>query len=89
MTQKENQEINFLALDQAGKIKFREELMASLKKAGVVLIVWLLIISGILGYGLFLSNKGKSLKRETQMLEQQLTQQNEKITLVLILKDRL
>ena len=47
------------------------------------------IISGVLGYSLVLNNKNKTLKREAQILEQQLAQQNDKITLVLILKDRL
>jgi Tfp pilus assembly protein PilN len=89
MKKEEDQEINFLALDRADEVRLQKELFASLKRAGAVLIIWLLTISGILGYGLFLSNKGKSLKQETQLLEQQLDQQEDKITLVLILKERL
>lgn len=89
MAQKENQEINFLASDQTEKIKIREELMSAVKKAGLILAVWLLIVSAVLGYGLVLSNKNKSLKKESAGLEQQLTHLNDKITLILILKDRL
>jgi len=89
MEKEKDQEINFLAPDRADKIRFQKELFSSLKRAGAILVVWLLIISGVLGYGLFLSNEGKSLKQETKLLEQQLDQQEEKITLILILKERL
>ncbi|MDD3531888.1 MAG: hypothetical protein PHR64_01140 [Candidatus Shapirobacteria bacterium] len=89
MAQKENQEINFLASDQVGKMRAQEELVSAAKKAGLILLVWLLALSAVLGYGLVLSNKNKSLKGESVKLEQQLTQLNDKITLVLILKDRL
>lgn len=89
MAQKGSQEINFLALDQADKARFKEELVDSLRKAGLILLAWLLIISGVLGYGLFLSSENKSLVQEAKLLEQQLDQQEEKITLILILKERL
>ena len=55
----------------------------------MVLIIWLLIISAVLGYGLILNGKNKTFKKEAEDLDQQLVKLNNKITLILILKDRL
>lgn len=89
MVQEKNSEINFLSSDQAEKIRLKEELVAALKKAGLILFVWLMIISAVLGYGLILNKKNKDLKKEAARLDQQLIKLNDKITLILILKDRL
>lgn len=89
MTQNTNQDINFLSSDQASKIEIQEDLRNSIKKAGLILTAWLLIISAVLGYGFILSSKNNSLKKEAQRLDQQLVQLNDKITMILLLKDRL
>ncbi len=89
MAQEKSPEINFLSSDQAEKIRLKEELMAALKRAGLILFIWLIIISAVLGYGLVLNEKNKELKKEAARLDQQLTKLNDKITLILILKDRL
>ncbi len=88
MVQK-NSEINFLTENQADKIKLREALMSSLKKSGLILAAWLLILSLVLGYGLFLGNTNKTLRAEAKRLDESLLQLNDRITLILILKDRL
>jgi Tfp pilus assembly protein PilN len=89
MVQEKNSEINFLSSDRLDEFKIKEELMAAVKMAGIFLVIWLFILSAVLGYGLLLSNKNKTLKKESAALEQKLTQLDDKITLILILKDRL
>ena len=55
--QEKSQEINFLGPDTADKIRLREGLIKAAKKAGLVLIIWLFIVSAVLGYGLILNGK--------------------------------
>ncbi len=89
MVQEKSSEINFLSSDRLDEFKIKEELMAAIKTAGLFLVIWLFVLSAVLGYGLILNNKNRALKKEASALEQKLTQLDDKITLILILKDRL
>ncbi len=89
MVEEKSSEINFLSSDRLDKFKIKEELMTAVKTAGLFLIIWFFILSAVLGYGLILNNKNKALKKEAAALEQKLSQLDDKITLILILKDRL
>ncbi len=85
----DNQGINFLDVSQLDKTKLKEKLLTAAKKAAVVLVLWLLALSSVIGYNLILKSKSDSLRKDVQELNQQLLVLNDKITLILVLKDRL
>jgi uncharacterized protein HemX len=89
MADNKAKEINFLAAEEREKIKLREALAVSSKRAGLVLAVWLLALAVIFGYGFYLQSQNDSLKSEAKSLDNQLLVLEDKITLILIFKDRL
>ena len=78
-------------LEEARPVKAAEkQKIAKIRKNGIgLLLIWVLLWVGVFGFSLFLSNQNKSLLAEKNRLDQNLLQLEDKISRVLILKERL
>ena len=84
-----SQEINFLAKGEGTGVEEKLKLITACKRVAVVLAVWLSAFSAVFGYVIYLGNHSKDLKVEKNQLDQQLILLKDKISRVLILKERL
>jgi len=78
-------------LEEARPIKASErQKIAKIRKNSIgLLIIWVLLWGGVFSFSLLLSNKNKSLLVEKNRLDQNLLQLEDKVSRILILKERL
>ena len=84
-----SQEINFLGKGKKTNVEEKLKLIIGCKRMAVVLAAWLLIFSAVFGYVIYLGDRSKDLKAEKNQIDQQLILLKDKISRVLILKERL
>jgi len=84
-----SQEINFLGKGKKTNAEEKLKLIIGCKRMAVVLAVWLLIFSAVFGYVIYLGDRSKDLRAEKNQIDQQLILLKDKISRVLILKERL
>jgi len=78
-------------LEEARPVQAAEkQKIAKIRKNSIgLLIIWVLLWASVFGLSLFLSNQNKSLLAEKNRLDQNLLQLEDKISHILILKERL
>jgi len=78
-------------LEEARPIQVAEkQKKAKIRKDSIgLLLIWVLLWVGVFGFSLFLNNQSNSLLAEKNRLDQNLLQLEDKISRVLILKERL
>ena len=81
--------ISFLEEARPVQAVEKQEIAKIRKNSIGLLLIWVLLWAGVFGFSLFLSNQNKSLLAEKNRLDQNLLQLEDKISRVLILKERL
>lgn len=83
------QEINFLSDDRGEDYKKRQEFFKKLRRVGLVLVAVLLVLAASFGYSIYLTNQRRRLNKKQANLQSRLEGVNDKIALLLFLKERL
>ena len=81
--------ISFLEEARPVQAVEKQEIAKIRKNSIGLLLIWVLLWAGVFGFSPFLSNQNKSLLAEKNRLDQNLLQLEDKISRVLILKERL
>ncbi|MBP8590873.1 hypothetical protein KBI33_00165 [Candidatus Shapirobacteria bacterium] len=82
------EEISFLKEGETADLQEKEKFQKALRTSAGVLLLWVLILGGILGYSLILGRKNGDLKKEKADLVSELETQKENLGQILIFKDR-
>jgi len=89
MAKTKTKTINFLEEAQPIQAAERQKI-AKIKRNSIgLLVIWVLLWASVFGISLFLSNQNKSLLAEKNRLDRNLLQLEDKVSRILILKERL